>query len=55
MNLNIKQKYFVFRNESFSCMAYSCVRESVRVHKICMKCEHSCRNAYVVSQCVCND
>ena len=36
-------------------MAYACVRESVRARDIGMTCEHSCGNAYVVAQCVCND
>ena len=36
-------------------MAYACVRESVRARDIGMTCEHSCRNAYVVAHCVCND
>ena len=33
----------------------SCVRESVRAQDIGITCEHLCRNAYVVIQCVCND
>ena len=35
-------------------MAYACVRESVRARNICMTCEHSCRNVYVIAQCVVN-
>ena len=31
------------------------VMESERARDISMTCEHSCRNAYVVAQCVCND
>ena len=34
-------------------MAYACVRESVRAWDIGMTCEYSCRNAYVIAQCVC--
>ena len=36
-------------------MAHTCVRELVMAQDIGMTCGHSCRNAYVVSQCVCND
>ena len=36
-------------------MTCTCVRESMRARDIGMTCEHSCRNAYVVAQCVCND
>ena len=36
-------------------MAYACVRKSMRAQDIGMTCENSCRNAYVVAQCVCND
>ena len=35
-------------------MMCPCVRESVKARHIGMTCEHSCRNAYVVAQCVCN-
>ena len=34
-------------------MSYACVRESMRARDIDMTCEHSCRNAYVIAQCVC--
>ena len=53
--LKYKTKIFCFGNESFSCMEYACVRELVRTRDIGMKCEHSCRNAFVVAKCVCND
>ena len=33
-------------------MAYTCVTESVRARDIGMTCELSCRNVYVISQCV---
>ena len=33
-------------------LTYACVKESVRARDIGMTCEHSYRNAYVVSQCV---
>ena len=36
-------------------MAYACVRRLVRAQDIGMTYEHSCRNAYVAAQCVCND
>ena len=36
-------------------MTCACVRESVRAQDIGITCEHSCRSAYVVVQCVCND
>ena len=60
MKLNYKTKIFcfgikIFWNKDFSHMAYACVRKSVRARDIGMTCEHSCRNAYVVAQCVCND
>ena len=53
--LKYKTKIFCFGNEGFSYMAYACVRESVMARDIGMTCEHSCRNEYVVAQCVCND
>ena len=34
-------------------MANACVRELVRARDIGMTCEHSCRNACVIAQCVC--
>ena len=33
-------------------MVYACVRESVRDRDIDIICEHSCRNANVITQCV---
>ena len=33
-------------------MAYACAKESVRARDIAMTCEHSCRNIYVIAQCV---
>ena len=53
--LKNKTKIFCFGNEGFSYMAYAYVRESVRARDIGMTCEHSCRNAYVIAQCVCNN
>ena len=53
--LKYKTKIFCFVNEGFSYMTCACVRELVRARDISMTCDHSCRNAYVVAQCVCND
>ena len=49
--LKYKTKIFCFGNEGFSYMAYVCVRELARAQDIGM----TCRNVYVVAQCVCND
>ena len=53
--LKYKTKLFYFGNEGSSCMTCACVRELVKARDIGITCEHSCRNAYVVAQCVCND
>ena len=52
--LKYKTKIFCFGNEGFSYMVCANMRESVRDRDIGMTCDHSCRNAYVVAQCVCN-
>ena len=52
----MKQKSFVLEMKGFfSYMMCACVRKSVMAPDIGMTCEHSCRNAYIVAQCVCND
>ena len=51
--LNYKTEIFCFAMKVFSYMAYACVMESMRARDMGMTHEHSCRNIYVIGQCVC--